>query len=307
MLGFIKKKEYFHPFIIWLVLFLWYLVFVDNFFPTPRIKLNNFIAEQSFWFFNQTPKEAEEITIIAIDEASRRNLNLKWPWERNITAKLLNEIASFSPQVIGLDIVFSGRSEEEKDKALVSAFKSHPNVVLGYVLAKNSQEKPLKDFVDATSSIGSVNKPMKGGVVDKTRTFHISDGKEVAFSLEMEILLHYLGLNKKGIRVTKDAIFLNNGLVVPSPQGLLPLNYLVHPNNFRTIPAYWILEEKVSPLDLKDKIVLIGVTDPLIHDEYPTPMCLPASTDSFAVKTLLDDSSKWGYPFLNRKDVTQCL
>ena len=73
MLGFIKKKEYSHPFLIWLVLLLWYLIFVGKFFPAPQIKLNNFIAERSFWFFNQTPKEAEGITIVAIDEASDYN------------------------------------------------------------------------------------------------------------------------------------------------------------------------------------------------------------------------------------------
>ena len=272
MLGFIKKKEYSHPFIIWLVLFLWYLVFVDQFFPTPRIKLDNFITEQSFWFLNQPPKEAEEITIVVIDEASRRKLNLKWPWERNITAKLIRDIVSFSPKVIGLDIVFSGRSEEEKDEALIAAFKSHPKVVLGYVGAENYEEKPLKDFVDAASSIGFVNKPKTGGVVNETKTFYVYKNKKIALSLEMEILLYYLGLNKKGITVTKNGIFLNNARLIPSRQGLLPLNYLVHPNNFRTIPAYSIFEKKVNPLDLKDKIVLIGVTDPLIHDEYPTPM-----------------------------------
>ncbi|MGD2126948.1 MAG: CHASE2 domain-containing protein [Desulfobacteraceae bacterium] len=271
MFGFIKEKEFFHPFVIWLILLLWYLIFAGQFFSLPQIKLDNFVGEQSFWFFNQPQKQAKEITIVAIDEASRRYLNLKWPWKRSITAKLIRNIASFSPKVIGLDIVFSGKSLETEDKALISAFRSHPSIVLAYVLHKNSQEKPAKDFIDATSSIGFVNKPLHGGVITKARTFHVYDEKEVVFSLEVEVLLSYLDLDRTQIRVNRHGIFAKDKLLVPSTNGIIPINYLVHPSNFKIIPASLVLQKSVNALDFKDKIVLVGVTDPLIHDQYPTP------------------------------------
>jgi putative nucleotidyltransferase with HDIG domain len=272
MFGFIWKKDYIHPFIIWTLLLLWYLIFADKFFSAPQSKLDNFVTEQSFWFFNQPPKQIENITIVAIDEASRRHLNLKWPWKRSITARLIRDIASYSPEVIGLDIVFSGKSEEEEDKALISALRSHPKVVLSYVLHRNFEEKPAKGFIKATSSMGFLNKPLEGGVVDKARTFYAYDEKQVAFSLEVEILLSYLGLDKAQLRIDGQGIFLNDELLVPSQKGILPLNYLVHPSKFKIIPASSVLEKKVNPVDLKDKIVLVGATDPLIHDQYPTPL-----------------------------------
>ncbi len=272
MFGFIKEKDYFHPLVIWLVLLLWYLIFASQFFSAPQSKLDNLVAEQSFWFFNQPPKEAEEITIVAIDEASRRRLNLKWPWKRSVTARLIDNIASFSPKVIGLDIVFSGKSEEGEDRALISALKSHPNMVLSYVLQKDSQEKPVQDFIDAASSLGFLNKPLQGGVIEKARTFYANDDRQGIFSLEMEVLFSYLGLNKERISIRSEGVFLDGDLFVPSPQGVLPLNYLVHPSQFKIIPASSVLEEKVNPLDFKDKIVLVGATDPLIHDEYRTPL-----------------------------------
>jgi putative nucleotidyltransferase with HDIG domain len=272
MFGSFWKKDYFHPFIIWLLILLWYLIFADKFFSTPQSEFNNFISEQSFWFFNQPPKETEEITIVAIDEASRRHLNLKWPWKRSITARLIREIASYSPEVIGLDIVFSGRSEEGEDKALISALKSHPKVVLSYVLYKDFEEKPVKDFMDSTYSTGFLNKPLHGGVIDKARAFYADDEKRGVFSLEVEILLRYLGIDKGEVRVDGQGIFLNDELLVPSEKGILPLNYLVHPSRFKIIPASSVLENKVNPLDFKDKIVLVGATDPLIHDEYLTPL-----------------------------------
>ena len=246
LFGVIREKDYFHPFILWLILLLWYLFFASNFLSISERKLDNFITEQSFWFFNQTPKEAKEITIVAIDEASRRHLNLKWPWKRSITAKLVRNIAQFSPEVIGLDIVFSGVSQEAEDNALISAFKSYPNVVLAYVLNRHSQERPFKGFVDATSSIGFVNKPLQGGVVDKIRTFSNYDEDGPLFSLEVEILLDYLDLDKADISVESEGIFFKDELIIPSPNGIMPMNYLVHPSNFTIIPASLIFEVRLS-------------------------------------------------------------
>jgi GGDEF domain-containing protein len=184
----------------------------------------------------------------------------------------LEEEYYHSPEAIGLDIVFSGKSEEEEDKALISALKSHPKVVLSYVLHRNFEETPVKDFIDATSSMGFLNKPLRGGVVDKTRTFYEQDDKGVVFSLEVEIFLRYLGLKKGQVKIDRQGIFIKDELLVPSEKGILPLNYLVHPSRFKIIPASSVLDKKVDPLDLKDKIVLVGATDPLIHDEYNTPL-----------------------------------
>ena len=279
MLGAIKEKNYFHPFVLWLILLLWYLIFADYFFSVPQSKVDNYITEQSFWLFNQEPKEASEITIIAIDETSRRHLNLKWPWNRSITADLIRQIASHSPKVIGLDIVFAGKSQPQEDQELISALQSHSHVVLGYVQYKNSQEKPVQDFIDAASAIGFVNKPLHLGLVTESRTFNINDQKEIVFSLEVEILISYLGLDKSNIRVNQDGIFLKDDLFIPAPQGISSLNYLLHPAKLRIIPAHTVLQKKINPLDLRNKIVLVGATDPLIHDEYATPLgVLPGVT-----------------------------
>jgi len=140
------------------------------------------------------------------------------------------------------------------------------------VLYKNFEEKPVKDFIDSASSIGFLNKPLRGGVIDKARTFYAYDEKRVVFSLEVEILLRYLGVEKGKVRIDRQGIFLNDELLVPSEKGIIPLNYLVHPSRFKIIPASSVLKKEVNPMDLKDKIVLVGATDPLIHDEYPTPL-----------------------------------
>jgi putative nucleotidyltransferase with HDIG domain len=272
MLGAIKEKNFLHPFVLWLILLLWYLIFANYFFSIPQSKVENLITEQSFWLFNQMPKEASEITIVAIDEASRRHLNLKWPWDRSVTANLIRRIASYSPKVIGLDIIFAGKSQPEEDQKLVSALQSHPRVILGYVQYKNSYEKPLHDFINAASAVGFVNKPLHMGLVTKTRSFDMNNQKETVFSLEMEILISYLGLDKSKIRINQNGIFLKEDLFIPGSQGNSSINYLAHPIHLKIIPAYSVLQQKINPLDFRNKIVLVGATDPLIHDEFPTPI-----------------------------------
>ena len=59
-------------------------------------------------------------------------------------------------------------------------------------------------------------------------------------------------------------------MTIKLKNGLIPLNYLVYHSNFRIVPAYKVLENQINPLDFKNKIVLIGATDPIIHDEYDT-------------------------------------
>jgi len=162
MLIYLKQKEFLHPLVIWVIVLLWYLILGDRVFFTARIKLDDFIAAQSFWFLSHPPKEAENITIVAIDQASRRDLALKWPWKRSITAQLIRNIASFSPRVIGLDIIFSGESDEEEDKELASALRCHPAIVLGYVLSRTSKEEPIEEFTNAASSMGFINKAISG-------------------------------------------------------------------------------------------------------------------------------------------------
>lgn len=272
MAGVLKEKILIHSSVIWAIILIWFLLFVDRFMPDTRISVEQFITSQSFWLLSEPPEEASNITIVAIDEVSRRRLNLKWPWKRGITADLVANITSQSPKVVGLDIIFSGKSEEREDRKLAEAIASRPGVILGYILNQDSSEKPLNEFVAAAASTGFVNKPFKMGVLNRTRTYHVNGNGEVELSLDIEILRNYLEIDRSAVKVTREGISLGNSLFIPSPGGITPLNYLVHPLRFRIIPAYFVLENKVDSSYFKDKIVLVGATDPIIHDEFITPI-----------------------------------
>ena len=102
MLKSFKEKDFYYPFIIWIIIVFWYLIFVYNFFEVAQHKTQDFFSLQAFYLLSRPPQEANEIVIVAIDESSRRKHNLKWPWSRSVTAQLIRNVASFSPKVISL-------------------------------------------------------------------------------------------------------------------------------------------------------------------------------------------------------------
>ena len=279
MLAAFREKSYLHPFIIWLILLAWFWIFQNQFFSSAQSKFDNFIAEHSFWFFNRLPQETGEITIIAIDESSRHHLNLKWPWRRSATASLIREIAVHSPRAIGLDIVFAGKSDPGQDQALAAALKSHPRIILGSVFYGNSQEMPEGDFIDAAHAVGFVNKPLQEGLVTHSCLYRYNRDNQTVFSLEAEILIGYLGLDKSAAGFHQQGLYLSQERFIPAPQGIMRINYLAHPSQIRIIPAAAVLNGSIDPSDIRNKIVLVGATDPLIHDEYATPLgILPGVT-----------------------------
>jgi putative nucleotidyltransferase with HDIG domain len=269
VLSLLRDRDFSHSLIVWGILVLWYVLFASRFLHGVELKFDHFVSEQAFWFFHETPEEAEKVAIVAIDEASRKDLNLKWPWKRDVTARLVENIAAHSPRVIGLDIMFSGESDE--DEALASAFRRHPRIVLAYVVKRDSREIPARMFVDSVSALGFVNKPLRGGVVNRAKTFSAGGDGRTDFSFEIQILREYLDVDEGGLVTSARGVSVG-GMTIPSPRGSMHLNYLVHPTAFTVIPASSVLEGTVNPADLRDKIVLVGATDPLIHDVFPTPL-----------------------------------
>jgi putative nucleotidyltransferase with HDIG domain len=286
---FFKDKNFYYPFILWFIIVFWYLIFAYSFFNLPRLKFGDIFTSQAFYFFSQPPQEVEKIVLIAIDEASRRNLNLKWPWKRSKIAQLIENIASFSPRIIGLDIIFSGVSDNpQEDIELATALRSHPNIVLGYVWRREGKDLP-EEFIKSVHSVGFINKPPDPDeVIRNTRTF-IAKDNHLEFSLEIKLIASYLGVSFADIKVEEEGIWIGDEFLIPTNKtlardkqrdfylcGITPINYQVHPARFDTIPAYLLLEKKLNSQffedKIKDKLVLVGVTDPLLHDEHLTPL-----------------------------------
>lgn len=75
-------------------------------------------------------KSSLPITIIGIDEASFTQLGKRWPWPRDMHAKLVDRLAKSGAAVIAFDVMFPEPATKEEDDAFAKAISEAGNVVL---------------------------------------------------------------------------------------------------------------------------------------------------------------------------------
>ncbi|MFC5082823.1 CHASE2 domain-containing protein [Microvirga arabica] len=106
--------------------------------------------------------------LVAIDEPSIGEIGQRWPWSREIHAKLVESLRAAGAKVIAFDIVFADPSTEEADTAFAKALG--PDVVLAAddvttMLNQGVQVtrvNPLDFFLDANASAGLASVHLDG-------------------------------------------------------------------------------------------------------------------------------------------------
>ena len=127
------------------------------------------LSYDSLFLFRGSRAAADNIVVVGIDESSFDELNLRWPWPRDIHAQLINSLKSAGAKVIGIDLLFSEPSTPENDQALAKAIDSHGKVVLvselssaeddrqGFNLQKLAKPTPIMDYAVNPISFGLAN------------------------------------------------------------------------------------------------------------------------------------------------------
>jgi adenylate cyclase len=207
------------------------------------------------------------IVIVSIDEDSFDELDLAWPWPRQLHGALLEILSQGKPAAIGLDILFAEPSARgpADDQALGQAVGQAGNVVLAAALTevkeafytKADLNPPLKLIRDHAAGFGFVNFDFdQDAFVRSAALTRSHQGVEIP---SFDLLLYRLGV-KAGIPAA------------PLPkQPRVLINYRGGPRTFPTVPFYRIITGEVSPEEFQGKIVLVGATSPILHDIFPTP------------------------------------
>ncbi|SOC36908.1 adenylate cyclase [Rhizobium subbaraonis] len=71
--------------------------------------------------FDDPAPPADSPIVVAIDEPSLAEINVQWPWPRDIHARLVEALRAAGAKAIGLDIIFAEPSAPERDAALAAA------------------------------------------------------------------------------------------------------------------------------------------------------------------------------------------
>ena len=206
------------------------------------------------------------VVIVSIDEDSFDELHLNWPWPRALHAQLLDALSRARPAAIGYDILFAEPSARggADDEILARAIARAGNVVLAAafteiedpLFTKEALKPPLEVLREGAAGFSFVNfVPDHDAFVrsaELRRPFQ--DKRWPSFDL----LLHRMAV-EAGIPAAP----------LPGADRVL-INFRGGPRTFPTVPFYRVIAGDVGPAAFTGKIVLVGVTSPVLHDMYPT-------------------------------------
>lgn len=207
------------------------------------------------------------VVIISIDEDSFDELDLAWPWPRALHGKLLDLLSQGRPAAIGLDILFIEPSSHgpRDDQALGAAVARAGVVVLGANLTTTEGEFGVKEDLNPPLPVIRKGAAAFGFV-------NLATGED-GFVRSGDLRLPF----QQGVQLSFDHHLYDLAVKAGIPAKPLPpartvyINYRGPKRTFPVVPYYQVLNGEVKPEAFGGKIVLLGATARVLHDEFPTP------------------------------------
>lgn len=230
---------------------------------------------------NDPPSLIQKIVIVAIDDESCQKLEARWPWSRNLFARLIEKLQERGAAEIGLGFSFMGLESENTDstQALASAIRSHGNVVVGATIdQKNRLVPPYSLIAKAVSRFGYLEKISDADALIR-KSYLVRPYTTVARAssdltrFESSFPLQLVGQNPQfdgdlGLLTLGEP---HRGFFIES-SGSYTINYTAGESDFEKIPAWKVIQGGSLTKDLAGKTVLVGLTSSLLPDIHPTPL-----------------------------------
>ncbi len=240
-------------------------------------------ARDRFFHLRRGEPIEERIVIVTIDESDIKALK-HWPMSDRVMAQAIRNINAQQPRALSLDI-YRDLPVEPGHQELVDVFNSTPNLIGIEKVAEVSIAPPPTlaklGQVAANDMILDADGKIRRGfvIVGKSDgTIHQSLGVKLALMyLEKEgIELKLLDKDKKIYGVGK-AVFIpltgKEGEYSKEDTGgyQILLNYRGELKKFPHISLSDVLENRIPPDFMRDRLVFVGAIAPSLNDNYQTP------------------------------------
>lgn len=232
-----------------------------------------------FYFVVRGERESfAPIIIVAIDYETLQRIEHRWPWPRSIHAQLIRKLASAGARVVAFDILFLD-PDPVHDPDLAKAAEVAGNVVWASTFVSADQQRfqvsqhlaPTQTLQVPSAKFGYVGLPFDpDGYVRRTVPFR-RFGSQVFKSFAVVIAERYRN-EPLSPQSTEGNQWGNGhvGLVPTEWDGSARINFSGPPATFPIIPLVRVLEGKIPPDAVKDKVVLVGATTEAA-DSFFTP------------------------------------
>jgi len=215
-----------------------------------------------------------EIVMVAIDDESLTRLG-RWPWDRNVHARVIDFLTEAKASVIGYDVLFAEEAPAADDRVLSQAVARAGNVVLageaqdlmprdGRLVAK-SLLLPIQQLKQI-ASYGVVNVVASGDGVVRHMPF-------VAEVDQEEVSAFWAAIVKQWYQARgENSKFAEIAGVMPLEEGAMRISFAGGPGVYPKYSVVDVLDGRVSPDVFTDKIVVVGAVSPSLHDDHLTPV-----------------------------------
>lgn len=219
----------------------------------------------------------DDVLIIAIDEDSLARMG-RWPWARDVHARLLDRVCASRPKAIGLDIAFAEPGPEPRDDArLATTIGSCANVLLPLLIetprsgGQILESPPIPSLALAAAGLGRVGVHLDEDGIARSVDLWEGVGAPTwpLLAREMLRIARQLPAGESpppqpgARRETADTL---------ARSGTRRLNFIGPPGSVPRLSYAQVLSGQTGPDMLAGKIVLIGVTAVGLGDFLPTPV-----------------------------------
>jgi adenylate cyclase len=224
----------------------------------------------------------DDIVLVLIDDTTAHELPVRFPFPRSLHGRVIDAVDRDGAKTIAYDVEFLQPTEARQDLALVDAVtRAGPDKV---VLADSQpNEEGESGVFGGTGKTGLLDD--SGAVVGNTQIGEDSDGVRRRVPYEV-------GLMKSFSLVAAE---IASGEEISESEMGGPrawIDYAGPADSYPAVPFSRVLAGKFPPGTFKDKIVVVGASDPTLKDIAPVPigddLMSGAEVNANAIATALD-------------------
>ncbi|MBL3600170.1 MAG: CHASE2 domain-containing protein [gamma proteobacterium endosymbiont of Lamellibrachia anaximandri] len=222
---------------------------------------------------------AEDVVIVAVDDRSLQALG-RWPWPRDLHARLIDRLTAAGAKVIAMDVLFAERDREhpERDRLLIQSTAASGRVFFPVVMEEYRlggqlvETPPLPELSAVAAGLGHVHMELDADGIG--RSIYLYEGVGAAYWPHMMLsVLQWLDperwqksraeLHQAQRQTAMQPIFRDQHRLIPftGPAGHYP-----------RYSYSQVLAGDFLPAAFQDRIVLVGVTATGLGDALPTPV-----------------------------------
>ena len=216
---------------------------------------------------------AANIVIVAIDDASLRNIGL-WPWPRSVHATLIGRLKP--ARAVFLDLLLTEQDPLPLRSAILAeAIREHGRIVLPlrevpFGDVASTTALPLPGFAAAAAALGHAHfDPDRDGLL---RRVHLREGPAGERWPHAAVALWELGQADGAPPPRSRVTSVDNPVHERwERDDEFPIAFAGGPGRYTRIPYVAVLRGDLPESYFRDKFVLVGATAPGLGDLYATP------------------------------------